>query len=495
MLIELRCDRARPRAWMDAVAIEVGGERADTRIIWVESGKSPAGLEALFELERLLLRKGRPSLVDPVKREGEGAAADSATTPDIVIDFTARPRDAASPARIYLRPYYNGVAGEDAALAAILAGDLPRIDIVDEASGRTLDQGWPSAEIAAGLSGHLEAVVARTLTLLRAILSGGPRLPASERPLVGRSSPKTPPKAPLAYVAGGLAHALARRIYHLCCYAPHWHIGWRFSAGAGVWENGDLSGAPWQRLADPGHRFFADPFPVIWQGRTFVYFEDLDHRIGKGTISAIEFDARGPTGAVVPVLEQPWHLSYPFLIEDGGELWMIPESSANRDVALYRCVRFPDRWERHATLLDNLELGDATVTRHNGLYYLFGAIRDGAGGYSDTLAIYYADRLTGPWLPHAANPVLIDRSQARPAGNMVVRDGRLWRPVQDCSQGYGAALALAEVTELSPTTFRQQVRHNIAPGPAWPGRKLHTLNRSGTLEVIDGSRIQPRWFR
>ena len=67
--------------------------------------------------------------------------------------------------------------------------------------------------------------------------------------------------------------------------------------------------------------------------------------------------------------------------------------------------------------------------------------------------------------------------------------------MQDCSQGYGAALALAEVTELSPTTFRQQVRHNIAPGPAWPGRKLHTLNRSGTLEVIDGSRIQPRWFR
>jgi hypothetical protein len=491
MLIEWRFDRARPRAWMNQIVIAIGAEHAETRISWVADGKPPAGLNMLFELERVLLRKGRPSAVDPVDRNCEAASIGVGPAADIVIDFTAQPRDAASTARMYLRPLYNGVAGEDAALDAILAGDLPMIEIVDEASGSILDQALPSAEIAAGLSGHLDAVVARTLTLLRAILSGAPRLPAAGRPVVERRSGKTP----VAYVAGGLAHALARRIYHLCCYAPHWHIGWRIHNGAGVLENGDLSGAPWQRLADPGHRFFADPFPVTWQSRTFVYFEDLDHRVGKGTISAIEFDGRGPVGAVLPVLEEPWHLSYPFLIEDGGELWMIPESSANRDVALYRCIAFPDRWERHTTLLDDLELGDATVTRHDGLYYLFGAVRDGTGGYSDTLAIYYAERLTGPWRPHAANPILIDRAEARPAGNMVLRDGRLWRPVQDCSNGYGAALALAEVTELSPTAFRQQVHHRMGPGPAWPGRKLHTLNRVGDLEVIDGSRIQPKWHR
>ena len=489
MLIEFRCDRARKRAWMDRAAIDVGGEPAAAHVSWVDAGKPPAGLDVLFELERLLLRRGRPSDVDPASHVAPATTAGHAP-PDIVIDFTAQPRDTASTARMYLRPLYDGVAGEDAALASILGGGLPRIDIVDEVTGATLDTGWPSAEIAAGLSGHLDAVLARTMTLLRAVLSGSPRLPRGEDPIAGRTTAKTP----MAYVAGGLAHALARRIYHLCCYAPHWHIGWRQSDAGGVWETGDLSGAPWQRLADPGHRFFADPFPVTWQGRTFVYFEDLDHRVGKGTISAIEFDGRRPTGGVLPILEEPWHLSYPFLIEDGGELWMIPESSANRDVALYRCVAFPDRWERQATLLSGLELADATVTRHGGLYYLFGAVRDGAGGYSDTLAIYHAERLTGPWLPHAANPVLIDRAQARPAGNMVVIDGRLWRPVQDCTQGYGAALALAEVTELSPVAFRQQVRHRIRPGPAWPGRKLHTLNRAGRLEVIDGSRIQPKWI-
>ena len=57
--------------------------------------------------------------------------------------------------------------------------------------------------------------------------------------------------------------------------------------------------------------------------------------------------------------------------------------------------------------------------------------------------------------------------------------------VQDCTDGYGAALGLAEIVELTPTTFRQIIRHTIRPGPLWPGRKLHTLNRCGRLEVID----------
>jgi hypothetical protein len=245
-------------------------------------------------------------------------------------------------------------------------------------------------------------------------------------------------------------------------------------------------------LADPGHHFYADPFPLEWQGRTFVFFEDLDHHVGKGIISAIEFDGVGPVGEAKPVLEEPWHLSYPFLIRDGEDLWMIPESSGHRDVALYRCLRFPDKWERHATLLSGFEMADVTIVRHNGLNYLFGASRDGTGGYSDTLSIFHAESLFGPWLPHASNPVLLDRASARPAGNFVTIDGKLWRPVQDCSHGYGTALGLAEILELSPTTFRQVVRQVLAPSPEWPGRKLHTLNRCGQLEVIDGSRIQPK---
>jgi hypothetical protein len=171
---------------------------------------------------------------------------------------------------------------------------------------------------------------------------------------------------------------------------------------------------------------------------------------------------------------------------------MIPESTGNRDVALYKCIDFPNRWERHTTLLSGQELADATIISRDGLYYLFGATRDGAGGYSDTLSIFYANQLFGPWIPCASNPVMVDRAGARPAGNFVTLNGQLWRPVQDCTDGYGCALGLAEVVELSPTSFKQTVRHLLRPGPLWPGRKLHTLNRCGRLELIDGTSIQPK---
>lgn len=487
MIIEFRCEAGHARRWMKRAWLPVDGRDVPVRLAWVASADTrPAGLQGLFELERMVLRRGKPGGADTWKvsgQERQNAAGDA----DVVVDFTSGARDPHCTARRYLRPLFNGAAGENAALAAILAGDLPVIEIVDETDGAVLDRGHPSAEMAAGLSGGLETVMLRTLSMLSAVLSDTPRILA---PLPDPSA--SSPRQPAAFVARGLALSVAREIYRLCCYAPHWHIGWRYTGNAGVWQTSDLSGPAWKVLADPGHRFFADPFPVKWQGRTFVFFEDLDHRIGKGIISAIEFDEAGPVGEVMPVLTEPWHLSYPFMIEDKGELWMIPESSAHRDVALYKCVRFPDRWERHRTLLSGLELADVTITRHNGLNYLFGAWRDGAAGYSDMLAIFYADDLHGPWLPHASNPVLMDRASTRPAGNFVTIDGKLWRPVQDCAAGYGTGLGLAEIIELSPTTFRQAVRHTLRPGPPWPGRKLHTLNRCGDLEVIDGARIQPK---
>ena len=488
MIVELRLDHQRPRRWIRQLIASLEAESHKVQLVWIDTdAKRPAGLDALLELERLLLRRGRRNGAD--RDAGLLAAPRGDAEPaDLIIDFTTAPHTAASTARHYLRPLYDGVAGEDAALAAILAGDLPEIAIRDEISGAILRAGQPSSEVADGLGGALDSVMFRTGTLLRAAIRSGPQ-PSALSPLTSNEGVSD---SPAGFVLRVLAKSIALRIYRLCCYSPHWRIGWRYTDDAGIWASGDLSGPEWRSLPSPGHRFFADPFPVTWKGRTFVFFEDLDHRVGKGTISAIEFGESGPIGPVVPVLEEPWHLSYPFLIVHNDELWMIPESSAQREVNIYRCVCFPDRWERHATLLSGVEFADATIIQHDGRTYMFGSSRDGGGGYSDTLSIYHAPDLFGPWSPHERNPVLLDRASARPAGYFVHNGGRLWRPVQDCTNAYGGALGLAEVTALSPSTFAQTVHHSIGPGPRWPGRKLHTLNRCGRLELIDGTSIQPK---
>jgi hypothetical protein len=185
-------------------------------------------------------------------------------------------------------------------------------------------------------------------------------------------------------------------------------------------------------------------------------------------------------------------MSYPFLIESKGELWMVPESSRSGQVTLYRCVEFPGTWERSAALLEGIEAADATILAHEGLFYMMSTVREDLGGYSDTLAIHVASDLAGPWRDHALSPVLIDASAARPAGAIVRKDGALWRPVQDCTRGYGRALRLARIDRLDPEGFEQTLGPPIGSGPLWPGGRLHTLNRAGSLEVIDGTGINPK---
>jgi hypothetical protein len=284
----------------------------------------------------------------------------------------------------------------------------------------------------------------------------------------------------------GLADAALRQLYNLCCYPSHWRIGWRLVRDADVWDRFDLAGAPWQSVANPTGRFLADPFPIIWQGNYYVFSEDFEHGTGKGMVSLLRFDQSGPLGPPEPVLDEPWHLSYPFVIEHKGSVWMIPESAACRQVVLYRADPFPTRWVKEAVLLDDIFATDATVLRYAGRFWMF-VTASREPNYSDALEIYYADDLLGPWVPHRRNPVLIDVGSARSAGNLVIRKGQLWRPVQDCRGGYGSALGLARVDELSEDCYRQAVQVILRAGVDWPGRRIHTLNRFGDLECIDGS--------
>ena len=166
--------------------------------------------------------------------------------------------------------------------------------------------------------------------------------------------------------------------------------------------------------------------------------------------------------------------------------------SANRSVVLYRADPFPHRWVQEAVLLTDIEASDATIIQHGGTFWMFAATRDGAGSWSDMLSLFSAPDLRGPWTPHPANPVLVDQASARPAGAMVVRDGKLWRPVQDCTFGYGTGIGLAEVTRLDREGFEQNVQAVLRADPKWPGRRFHTLNRAGRIECIDGAAHSPR---
>lgn len=295
-----------------------------------------------------------------------------------------------------------------------------------------------------------------------------------------------------AELLGGLARIggrIARRGMEKLSSVDQWYIGYRFGP-AQRW-GGDLRA--YTPLMPPRDRYWADPFPLERAGRHYIFFEEFMFATGKAHIVAVEVRPDGTRSEPVRVLERPYHLSYPLLIEDGGELYMLPESGANRTVEIYRCIRFPDEWRLEKVLLRGARFVDATIHRAGDTWWMF--VNAGADGTElhDELHLYYADSLLGEWRPHPANPVKSDVRRARPAGLLFERDGALYRPAQICAPLYGTGISINRVLRLSREEYVEREEERILPTHPAGLLGLHTVNRAGDLSVVDAFLRRPRW--
>lgn len=271
---------------------------------------------------------------------------------------------------------------------------------------------------------------------------------------------------------------------------------WCLLVSSGV--PGLISTTLWKfrQIIPPKDRFWADPYLVHKDGKYFVFIEELIYAQGKGHISYIVMDESGNHSEPKQIIERPYHLSYPFLFEYGGETYMIPESSANKTIELYRCVRFPDEWEFDHVLMADVMAVDTTLYLADGLWWMFVGIQENAGAsLNEELFVYSATNpVNGEWKPHPSNPVVSDIKSARPAGRIFEQGGRLYRPSQDCSRGYGYGLRINRIETLTPTDYREVYVTEIEPkwDPAF--KAVHTLSFQGSLTVLDGVKRRRRYF-
>ena len=68
----------------------LAGKNVAVQVGWTEPGPDkPRGLDALFELERILLRRGIRGGADAASREEIGEGFPIISNPDVVVDFSA----------------------------------------------------------------------------------------------------------------------------------------------------------------------------------------------------------------------------------------------------------------------------------------------------------------------------------------------------------------------------------------------------------------------
>jgi hypothetical protein len=165
----------------------------------------------------------------------------------------------------------------------------------------------------------------------------------------------------------------------------------------------------------------------------------------------------------------------------------VPESSTKSSIDLYECVNFPYDWKLIMTLMENVNAVDTTLFYHNDFWWLFTAMPCNPNSpYHKELYLFYSDTLfTNEWIPHPLNPIVTDVKNFRPAGKLIIKNGKIYRPSQYCTDTYGVGINLYEIDVLSENDYKEIKVNSIKPN--WNKKLIgtHTFTYDETFTIID----------
>lgn len=242
---------------------------------------------------------------------------------------------------------------------------------------------------------------------------------------------------------------------------------------------------PFTVLNDNKRFWTADPFLFKNNEKVYLFFEAFDRLKRKGVLGFREITG-GVCGDINIIFESDTHLSYPFIYEDSGEIYIIPESNKSSELYRLKCKSFPYEWEREKLLL-NEKLADTTrFVFDNTVYYLSEKADD--SNTFDRLDLYYEDN--GVLIECSSNPVKRDSCSARCAGKVFMHNGQYIRPSQNCGEAYGKELNFNKIISISKNEYKEekietvannQIKTNVSK--SFVG--IHTYNKLDNIEVID----------
>lgn len=233
-------------------------------------------------------------------------------------------------------------------------------------------------------------------------------------------------------------------------------------------------------VSDVRADFLADPFMIPVNNTWYMFFEVLNRQTAKGEIG-LALSENGLDWAYNQiVLSEPFHLSYPYVFKYEHEYFMLPESHQANSVRLYKALSFPTQWVFIKTLLEGRGYVDPSIFYFDNKWWLL--VGDGAApSRADTLRLYYANELTGPWSEHPKSPIIEGNSRiARPAGRPLLCRGKMVRYAQDCFPSYGTQVRAFEISHLSTRSyFEKEIEDSpiLTPsGTGWNKWGMHHLD-------------------
>jgi hypothetical protein len=289
----------------------------------------------------------------------------------------------------------------------------------------------------------------------------------------------------VAYAAAVAQRSFMLRLRSVLGVQEKWQVHYKRQD----WSKLNLADA--QVVPNPTGGYFADPFLRATPEGLYCFVEEFRDSSQRGVISVLRLDPTGPV-YLGRVLDEPFHLSFPYMFEYGGELYMAPESHQAKQIRLYKCKSFPLQWELHSVVMDDMAAVDSLIFPAHGTWWMLaGVLPQGDVTRFPEMHLFSApDPVSGQWQAHPQNPLRIDPEFARNGG--LLRQGeKLFRVAQACGfSAYGASINISEITHLAPDRYEEllAMRMNANSKPGVSG--LHHIDTAGGTTVWDEKRWQ-----
>ncbi len=259
---------------------------------------------------------------------------------------------------------------------------------------------------------------------------------------------------------------------------------WSVSFVRSNWKNAVL----WKSISAhvPRGHFWADPFVYAHGEKTYCFVEDYVYKTKRGHISVLEITNRSVV-ELGECIKEPFHLSFPFLFHYEGQLYMCPECSESNQIRVYRCTDFPFSWELSNVIMDGVSAADTMLFEHDGMWWMLTSIdKSRSNDFCSELYLFYSSSpLKADWTAHPKNPIRIDPDGGRNAG-LILEDGKIFRLAQRHGYDqYGESLLMYEITELSTSTYAEQLFSEVTPSFKSRLLGIHHLSTTGAITVFD----------
>lgn len=199
----------------------------------------------------------------------------------------------------------------------------------------------------------------------------------------------------------------------------------------------------------------ADPFLFVHQGSLYLFYEEAIS--GKhGTIKMIKTNDLINWNDPVEVLKHSTHLSFPFVFEEAGNIYMIPETNQENNIQLLgNANQDLSEWTIKKVILEGDKYVDSSILLHDSVYYLFTTVlRD---NYEHELQLYYSEDLYGKFKEHPKSPIAKGRLMGRCGGSIFEIDHKIFRPAQIYEKYYGESLSIYEIKLLTTNDYQEEI--------------------------------------